>query len=158
MHSYLRKHSIEMPIQTATSLLRESPKSNVANTHRLYQKPTPDRHARLYSEQSEDLLHVHHLKAMSVPQFCCQAVAPPWNRYLGMFNRPLNVLRRYCLLLSKLLPQSEQDTFRQAIPGLLPECPGATDRSLKMCTFPIYIRHAFGTLTFFSPRHYHPLG
>ena len=132
MHPYLRKHSIEMPIQKlpprypATSLLHESPKSNVANTHRLYQKPTPDRHARLCSERSEDTLHVHHLKARSVPQFCCQAVAPPWDRYQGMFNRSLNVLRRWWLLLSKLLPQSEQDTFRQAIPGPLPGCPGAT--------------------------------
>ena len=33
-------------------------------------------------------------------------------------------------------------------------CNGA----LNMSTFPIYIPHAFGTLTFFAPRHYHPLG
>ena len=117
MHPYLRKHSIEMPIQKlpprypATSLLHESPKSNVANTHRLYQKPTPDRHARLCSERSEDTLHVHHLKARSVPQFCCQAVGPPRDRYLGTPNRPLNTLRRQCLLLPSFFRKVNETLF-----------------------------------------------
>ena len=78
MHPYLRKHSVVVahkspgphiqklpPRCPATSLLRERPKSNVANTHRLHQKPTPDRHSRPYSEWSEDILHVRHLKARS---------------------------------------------------------------------------------------------